>query len=280
MLSIVREAGYRRANLVRSRRGTEIQTKEIMSRNVIDFVVLTVRGQYQIGVTAYIPETAQFRTRSNERPVVSSETSVSARIGRVLVNLGGLSKGEVLLDPFCGSGTILSEAILAGVNCIGVDRNPIRIENTKRNLEWVSSSASRKSVGAYSLITGDARNLESLLDGKTPVDAVVTEPILLPKIDHAPGLDKARRMVRNASKLYSDALYSMALVLRSGGRIVMVAPSLRTSANRDVAVEVEELGEIGLKPFRSMKFSLGYPVRIGHESTKWVRRLIYVFEHV
>ena len=115
---------------------------------------------------------------------------------------------------------------------------------------------------------GDATKLESLLDGKTPVDAVVTEPILLPRIDYTPRLDKARRMVRNASRLYSESLYSIAAVVRSGGRIVIVAPSLRTSEKRDVSVDVQDLEEIGLRAFRPPKFSLDYPVRIGPREYK------------
>jgi len=279
MLSIVREAGFRKANLVRSRGGTELYAKEVLSRKTTDFIILRVGNQYRIGVTAYIPNAVEFRARSNERPVVSSQISISSRLAKVLVNLGGLSKGELMLDPFCGSGTILLEAVVAGMNCIGIDKNPTRIENTKRNLQWISSR-SKNAIGSYSLKVGDATKVESLLDGSTPVDAVVTEPILLPRIDYTPRLEKARRMVRNASRLYSESLYSIAVVVRSGGRIVIVAPSLRTSEKRDVSVNLQNLEEIGLRAFYPPKFSLEYPIRIGHENTKWVRRLIYVFEHV
>ena len=279
MLSIVREAGFRKANLVRSRGGTEIYAKEILSRDLTDFIILRVDNRYRIGVTAYIPNAVEFRTRSNERPVVSSQISISSRLAKVLFNLAGLSKGETMLDPFCGSGTILSEAIVEGVNCIGIDKNPIRVANTKRNLQWIASTSKGK-LGSYSLKVGDATNLESLLDGKTPVDAVVTEPILLPRIVYTPRLEKARRMVRNASRLYSESLYSIAAVVRTGGRVVMVAPSLRTSEKRDVSVDLQDLEEIGLRAFHPAKFSLEYPVRIGHENTKWIRRLIYVFERV
>jgi len=38
---------------------------------------------------------------------------------------GYSGKGEVILDPFCGSGTALLEARLTGRNAIGVDLNPV-----------------------------------------------------------------------------------------------------------------------------------------------------------
>jgi site-specific DNA-methyltransferase (cytosine-N4-specific) len=35
------------------------------------------------------------------------------------------SKNDVVLDPFCGSGGVLVEARLAGLNSIGIDINPL-----------------------------------------------------------------------------------------------------------------------------------------------------------
>ena len=103
-----------------------------------------------------------------------------------------------------------------------------------------------------------------MLDG-LQVDAVVTEPILLPRVESAPRLDKAKKMIRNASMLYSEALYSMSAVVREGGRLVIVAPSLRTEEGRDVSVALQDVGEAGLRPYRIPQASFDYPVRIGHE---------------
>jgi hypothetical protein len=44
--------------------------------------------------------------------------------------------GSVLLDPFCGSGTVLVEGRIAGRNVIGVDANPLAIE-----LAWLKTRA-------------------------------------------------------------------------------------------------------------------------------------------
>ena len=40
--------------------------------------------------------------------------------------------GGVVLDPFCGSGTVLVEAMLAGRSAIGTDLNPIAIMLARR----------------------------------------------------------------------------------------------------------------------------------------------------
>ena len=278
ILMAVREAGFRKANLVRPRTGTEVYARDILARKIVDFVVIKVNGHYWIGVTSFVPDVAPFHTRSNERPVVSSEISMSSRLAKILLNLSGFKRGDLILDPFCGSGTILSEAVLAGAKCIGIDRNPGRIENARRNLQWLSSNAG-VSAESYTLKVGDATRLETLMNG-TQVDAVVTEPILLPELDFAPHLEKARKMIRNASRLYSEALYSIGSVVRRGGRVVIIAPSLRTYEGRDVSLALLDVGEAGLSPYQPHAQNFEYPVRISHENTKWIKRLVYVFERV
>ena len=278
LLAGVREAGCRKANLVRPRTGTEVMTREIASRKIVDLVVLSLGGKYWLGATFYVPDVSRFQARSNERPVVSSEISISSRLARLLLNLSGVAKGGVVLDPFCGSGTILSEAIVMGASCIGVDRDRNHIENSRRNLEWLLRSL-KVSAQPYSLKVGDSTRLETLLNG-VQVDAVVTEPILLPKIGFAPSLEKAKKMVRNSSRLYSEALYSMAAVVRKGGRIVLVAPSLRTAEGKDVSVLLENEDDAGLAQFQPVGEPFEYPVRMEHENTRWIRRLVYVFERV
>jgi DNA methylase len=42
--------------------------------------------------------------------------------------------GEVVLDPFCGSGTVLVEARLAGRACVGVDANPLAVRLARLKL--------------------------------------------------------------------------------------------------------------------------------------------------
>ena len=51
-------------------------------------------------------------------------------------------KCKVLFDPYCGSGTSLVEASLAGIDCIGTDLNPLarlitRVKTTKYDIEVV-----------------------------------------------------------------------------------------------------------------------------------------------
>jgi tRNA (guanine10-N2)-dimethyltransferase len=248
----------------------------------MDFVAFPIGATYQWGVTVYIPETEAFKERSTERPFVTSGISLSSRLARVLVNIAGVSKGQVLLDPFCGSGTILGEALLKGADCIGIDRNHGSVERTKKNLAWVLSQGKRggQHVPSFSVITGDAMNLRRSLGDKM-VDAIVSEPILMPRLSSPPSLEKARRLIKHASIIYSEALHEMSGVLRSGGRMVLVTPSLRTIDGKDVILSFDDLHEIGLEPFQPPGAPpYEYPLKVAHQSTRWIRRAIYALEKV
>ncbi len=282
LLSKMRDYGLKKANLIRSRVGPELYSERVLSRSAMDFVAFPIGAASQWGVTVYIPETEGFKERSTERPFVTSGISLSSRLARMLVNIAGVSSGRLLLDPFCGSGTILGEALLMGADCIGVDRNHGSVERTKKNLAWVLSHGHRdgRRVPSYSVVTGDATNLRKSLGDRT-VDAIVSEPILMPRLSSPPTLEKARRLIKHASIIYSEALYGMSEVLRRGGRMVLVTPSLRTVEGNEVALSFEDLDEVNLRPFQPPgALPYEYPLKLSHQSTRWVRRALYALERV
>ena len=282
LLATIREHGLKKANLIRSRSGPEMYSDRVVSRSAMDFLAFPIGAASQWGVTVYVPETEGFKERSTERPYVTSGISLSSRLARLLVNVSGVSRGQMLLDPFCGSGTILGEALLKGVDCIGVDRNHGSVARAKDNLAWFLSQSKRggQRPPSYSVVTGDATNLRRSL-GDQMVDAIVSEPILMPRLSSPPTLEKARRLVKHASTIYSDALYEMSSVLRRGGRMVLVTPSIRTLEGRDVTLSFEDLREVGLRPFQPPGTPpYEYPLKVSHQSTRWIRRMVYALERV
>jgi site-specific DNA-methyltransferase (cytosine-N4-specific) len=46
---------------------------------------------------------------------------------RSLLNIAGVKDGGVVLDPMCGSGTTLIEALLLGCSAVGIDMNPLSV---------------------------------------------------------------------------------------------------------------------------------------------------------
>ncbi|WP_408629967.1 TRM11 family SAM-dependent methyltransferase [Amycolatopsis aidingensis] len=83
--------------------------------------------------------------------------------------------GELVLDPMCGIGTTLVEAIDAGRHAIGVEYEPHWVQVTRANLELARERGHQHDG---EVITGDARQLDRLLPPKYlgQVALVVTSP--------------------------------------------------------------------------------------------------------
>ena len=105
-----------------------------------------------------------FMKRKNQKRPFSSPVSLDPVLARVLVNLSGVSAGEHLLDPFCGTGGILIEAGLCGAGVHGRDISEEMIEGAEENLE------------AYGLISHDLKTSSvDEVSGLEGIDVLVAD---------------------------------------------------------------------------------------------------------
>lgn len=152
-----------------------------------------------------------------------------------------------LLDPFCGSGTVLTEAMALGIpRIIGTDASADAVRDATANVAWVGER-----IGTRHEITitqCDVRQLAHRI--REPVDAIVTEPFLGPT--DARDLRDLDRVIAELHALYIAAFQQFARVLIPGGRAVFIVPEFRIR-NRaravDMSDEVAPLGFRRVHPF-------------------------------
>lgn len=272
MLDGLRGSGYKKVRLLRPK-GNELMAEDVLSRGSFDVTAFPYHGGFALGPTVWVPSSTSFRQRGTHRPIPHPDIALSPRLARTLVNLAGTRPGQTLLDPFCGSGTILIEAQSKSLRCLGLDSRASRVQEARENLKWSSSGGGG---GRYDVRKGDARDLSRFLRG-TKVDAIVTEPLLLPRLEARPRTQTARAMVGEAASVYNDALSAMADSIQPEGRIVVVVPLVQTMDGDEVTMTLEAR-KLGLKFYQPGPSGFEYPVRLSFESTRWVRRGVYVFE--
>lgn len=138
-----------------------------------------------------------------ERPFFSP-ISLHPRFARALINLTRARRGDLVLDPFCGTGGIVLEAALMGMRALGSDIDREMVEGCRRNLEHFGVEAE--------LFEADVGEVPELL-GR--VDAVATDP---------PYGRAASTNKEDIDALYLRAMRAMAEVLPPGGMAGMVLP--------------------------------------------------------
>ena len=136
------------------------------------------------------------------------------KIARILVNLA-VGRDEIssktLLDPFCGSGTILMEAGTLGLSLVGNDLDLVQLAGAKNNLDWAGVQAE--------LFNSDAVKISHQV--KKNIDYIVTEPYMgkvTARVDRLPDLAKGLK------KLYLGCLKDWYKILSPGGRVAMIFP--------------------------------------------------------
>ena len=121
------------------------------------------------------------------------------RMARTLINLTCSQAGDIVLDPFCGTGGILIEAEMLGMQTVGSDFDPMMINGCRQN------------VTQADLMLADATHLP--FDNHT-LDAVVT--------DFPYGQSVCIKKTDTMANLYTDALNEIYRVLKVGHRAVVV----------------------------------------------------------
>lgn len=214
-----------------------------------DFVLVVEQGTVHIGLTTHVQNADAWSLRDYGRPIRDDEAGMlPPKLARMMVNLGRINDGDTLLDPFCGSGTVLMEAGLstAATSIIGSDVSEKQINSSQKNMEWcMSQGILKESDGKrFRYITSDIKNLAKHINEKT-IDVIVTEGHLGPLLkggESQAALDKNRKDIEN---LWRDALRSLRPLLRPHARLVIVWPSFKTDrglARVGIDPELTELG--------------------------------------
>lgn len=195
-------------------------------------------------VAVYDSMLQQYRDES--RPFISSEISTSPKMCRTLLTLSGAKSGDLILDPFCGTGTLLLEAVLLEMKCIGIDLDGNAVEGTQANLRWLGKELD--SYLDFTIIRGDAKDADKLVNQM--VDAVAFEPHLGPVYKEKPEREDTIEVMKDLTVLYHEVLKALVKILKPEGRIAMTVPVIRTK-EKEVSVDFNQmLAGTGLQLYR------------------------------
>lgn len=193
---------------------------------------LTHNGTF---VTEAIQPIEDWGERDFGRPGRDSKSGMlPPKLARIMINLAGGDKvtndtvaSQILLDPFCGSGTILMEAILIGYKGIlGTDISDKAIADTKVNTDWVLEQVETEKLKTLKVIQTDVRRLADKI-GPESIDIIASEPFMGKPLKGSESKEMLHKQAHELKTLYLNAFQAFTKILKKNASVVFLIPRFK-----------------------------------------------------
>ena len=224
-----------------------IVKKNKLLENGAEICFLAKDSEIIVGQTIAVQPFEEFGARDYARPGRDDVSGMlPPKLARMMVNLAQAKNDAVILDPFCGSGTILQEALLMGYkNLIGSDNSKKAIEDSKQNLDWLAEK--------YHLDISDIKLLDLSVESldkefaENSIDTIITEPYLGPALKGSEGIKQIDIIIKELDALYFSAFEQFKKILKPNGKIIIVFPIFQIN-NQSMRLAIfEKVQQLGFK---------------------------------
>lgn len=219
----------------------------LAKQHVTELSIIENKGELVIAKTVWVQPGLAWAKRDRQRPYQDIKRGMlPPKLARILVNLATRGESGLVFDPFCGTGTLLAEALVLGYGVAGSDNDPRAVSGTAKNLAWVQPASTPR------LEVADATHASQWL---ARADFIATEPYLGPLISvHTPPSEsKLQGVARGLDKLYRGCLRDWTrLGVR---RVAMVIPEFHLNGRVIPTLQVATIGALGYNLISQVAYS-------------------------
>ncbi|MFA5485213.1 MAG: DNA methyltransferase [Candidatus Pacearchaeota archaeon] len=183
------------------------------------FLYYKFQNNYYFGKINQEYDYSLVKKRDMQKPIRREELAISPRLAKILINLSGAKRNNLLLDPFCGVGGILQEALLMDINVFGNDINREAINYSFQNLSWLSKEFIIKRK--YILERRNALNIPN-----KRFDAIATETPLGDLLKKKPNDEKAKKIIHDFEKFIIPILKHLKEIKKQNANISITFPKI------------------------------------------------------
>lgn len=223
----------------------ELNSAQVLNNKLTDelgleLVVATNGKKTIIAQTTNVQDIDAYAARDQQRPARDARVGMlPPKLAQIILNMAQVKSGDKLLDPFCGTGVILQEALLMGCNAYGTDLEPRMIEYTLENLTWLIGPTSQK------LEVGDATNFTW-----QNFDAIACETFLGRPFSTEPSPDKLREVIQDVNTIHRKFLKNIVGQARPGTRMCIAVPAWITNNGIKHLPVLDQLTDMGYTRIR------------------------------
>ncbi|TAN58344.1 methyltransferase domain-containing protein [Patescibacteria group bacterium] len=244
----------------------------------LEFLILAGANELILGKTLTVQDFEKYNLRDYGRPVPSPRSGMlPPKLAQMMINISKIRKDQTLLDPFCGSGTILQEAANLGIeNIIGSDNEADAVSGSQKNLTWFQEEFKVK-PRSLRIFQCDARKLAEKISADS-IDVIAAEPYLGPPLTGREQFSIIQKNRDELEVLYAAAFQEFAKILKPGGVIVFVFPRFQRGQN---VFEIRNLDQIKKCGFATEPLSENKRGSVVYQKDiQYLAREIFVFKKV
>ena len=145
----------------------------------------------------------------------------------------GSRAAVTILDPFCGTGTVLQEALLAGYDVVGTDLSQKMVDYTTENLSWLQSTftAPSRPIG-HVIDIHQADATTHRWPNSTHLTAVVCETYLGQPFSAPPAPQKLAEVAGNCNHIITGFLTNIRPQLAPNTPLCIAVPAWYDASSR------------------------------------------------
>lgn len=197
-----------------------------------------------IAQTIAIQDIDSWTIRDRKKPFADRKHGMlPPKVARMMINLALPSgaAGKRVLDPFCGTGTVLLEAVTLEAEAIGADIREEAARQSKENLSWYTKKYLHDKDVKFMTLAQDATHLTQTAMGGM-VDAIVAEGYLGPL---TPAKGRLENIFKGLEKLYKGSFKQWTEILKPGARVCIALPRVEGKRMYSLFPLVDGLKEFG-----------------------------------
>ncbi len=240
--------------------------------DTLDLFIIKKEDQVYLMQTAAFQDLDAWIARDRKKPFIAARKGMlPPKLARIMVNLGignleNQPDNPVLYDPFCGTGTVLIEALLRGCQVVGSDIDEDAVAGTLQNLYWLEDHYQQSFE--YQVFQADTAHADKR-DWQTEPDLIVTEPFLGKP---SPKEHELKNIFTGLESLYLGAFKTWTDILQDQAAVCIVFPKVELeNKTYDLMHLIDKLQDYG--------YTLCVePIRYGYEKAL-IKRQILVFKY-
>lgn len=196
--------------------------------------------------TTNVQDIDAYTLRDRGRPKRDARVGMlPPKLAQTIINLAAgntaPSANQTILDPFCGTGVVLQEALVMGFSAYGTDLEPRMIDYSSSNISWLRSRYPELD-GLTSLEAGDATTHQ----WEDKITAVACETYLGQPFSTFPAREKLERVVATCDLIHKKFLQNIAGQIKPGTRFCLAVPAWQEKPGRYIHLPIlDQLGELG-----------------------------------